>query len=499
MALPPVLHVGPHELKLFPICRSAEVAPGRHRCNDSLLTRYCFVGELQTDADGRSVADVAAGRGSNCRTATILWCYSPLFQFEHKRIRVEEGVIEAALTKEVTARQHADVNSPSLKSGGAEAVKHKDSYSTSSSKASSAAPSVTSATGLPAVYLRVGNSTTFREYRLVTEGRHSTALGASTELRAPSDASIAGDGDGVVSVHEAHKPPTLRPLAPRRPTLRPIDTRPDGNSLRSMARLAHKQNAALRRCGAPASASTQRHAAPVEKELKAPQRPSPFSTDARAAIATAPVPHPRNEGCDEPCEAVPPMRMSLSCGEDSPASPHAPNERNLPQWASPADHCETPEVCARKDVPHGSHPFSAAGGSSVSSAFLSSSLFLCVSSQSPTSALSTARSAETDMCDLHSSTRVSGSSGCFFYDVHRHSREITCLVSAVCTPLTQSTSCLTPTPAPKPSLTRSLALRTLGSSSDGMPCSTQAPHGSAAQGMQVEVERVIAATPPSAR
>ncbi|TPP46745.1 hypothetical protein CGC20_20725 [Leishmania donovani] len=440
MALPPVLHLGPHKLKLFPICRSAEAAPGRHRCNDSLLTGFCFVGELQTDAVGLSVANVAADRDSNRRKVTILWYYSPLFHFEHKRIRVEEGVIEAALTKEVTARQHADANSPSLKFGGAEAVKHEDSCSTRSSVASSAALSVTHATGLPALYLRVGNSTTFREYRLVIEGQHSTALGDSTELRTPSGAGVAGDGHHDVSVHAAHKPPTLRPLAPRRPTLRPIDTRPDGNGLRSTARLAHKRNAALSGWRASASAPTQCHAAPVEEELKALQQPSPFSTAARTAITTAPAPHPHNEGANVACEAVLPMRMPLSCGDYSQASPRVPNEGNLPQWASPVDHCETREVCAHKDFPHGSFPLSAAGGSSVSSAFLSSSLCLCMPSQSPTGALSTARSAETDTNDLHSSARVSGSSGRFLYDVHRHSREITCLVSAVCTSLPQSTS-----------------------------------------------------------
>ncbi|CBZ30486.1 hypothetical protein LMXM_33_3745 [Leishmania mexicana MHOM/GT/2001/U1103] len=487
MALPPVLHLGPHELQLFPICRSAEVEPGRHRCNGSLLTGLCFVGELQTDAVGPSVADVAADFDSNRRKASIFWYYSPLFQFERKRIRVEEGVIEAALTKEATARQQADANSPSLTFGGPEAVKREDSCSTRSSEASSAAPSVTPATALPALYLRVGNSTTFREYRLVKEGRYSTALGGSTELRAQSDAGVAGDDDGDVSERATHKPPTLRPLAPRRPTLRPIDARPDGSSLRSLARLAHKRNAALRRCGAPASAPTQRHAAPVEDEVKAPQRPSPVSTGARTAIATEPALHPHLEGGNELCEAVPFLRIPLSCGEDSRASPRVRNEGNIPPLASLVDHCESPEMCAHKAVPNGSHTFSAAGVSSVSSAFLSSSLSLCIPSQSPTDTRCTARSAETDTCDLHSSTKVSGLSGRFLYDVHRHSREITCLVCAVCTPLSQRTSFPTPTPAPKPGLTQNLALRTLGNSSDGMPCSTHVPHGSEAQGMQLEV------------
>ncbi|GET92442.1 hypothetical protein LtaPh_3436700 [Leishmania tarentolae] len=487
MTLPPVLHIGPHELKLLPICRSAEVVSGRRRCNDTLLTAFCFVGELETDAVDLSGYIGDADKHSS-RGATISWYYSPLFQFEHKRIRVEEGVVEAALTKEVATHQHADVNSFSLQFGVAGIAKHEDSCSTRSGEGSSAEMSVASAVALPALYLRIGNSTTFREYRLVREGqKRSISCGASTKLHAQSEAEVTSNNGSDVSVQVAHRPPTLQPLAPRRPTLRPIDAREDGNGLRNMARRSYKRISAPRRCGFPDKAPLEHLAAPVVDEVRMPQQPSPFCTGAETAMATSRVHSAQNEGSNKPFEAVRLMQVPPSCRENSQPSSHIANEGKLSQWAPPADHCETSEASAHKGTPHDNHSFSAAGGSSVSSAYLSNSLFLYMPPKSPTSVLSPARSGEADTYDILSSTGVSASSGLFF-DTHLHSREVTCLVSDVYTPLSQRTFSLTTLTAPKPKLTRTLALCTVGNGSDDITRSIDVPQNSESQGVQLEVE-----------
>ncbi|KAI5686606.1 hypothetical protein MNV84_03247 [Leishmania braziliensis] len=498
MALPSVLHLGSHELRLLPVSCSAEVLPGTHRCSDSLLTAFCFVGELQADAVDLSGQVREAASDTNGSCATILWYYSPLFQFEQKRIRVEEGVIDAALTKEVKARQHADVKSPSLQLDGAEAVEYQVSCPMRSSETSSAALSVASTTALPALYLRIGISTTFREYRLVIAGPQSAALGTSIELRAQSDADVVGNDDGALSGHAVHKPPALQPLIPRHPTLTPLDARLSSSGVRGMVRLAHKHSAALRRGVVPTSASIRRDAARLEDEVKTPQLPNSFKATPSTAIVAASPLHARSEGASEPHEVVFSIPISLS-REDGESSPYPRKEGNLSQWALSVGHDGTSEMCARKDVSHGSLTFNTAGGSSVSSAFLSSTLFFsCIPSSTPTSVPSIARSAEADTDDLHSSsTEASGSSGRFFDDTDLDSREITHISSEACTLRPQCTSSPTPPATPKPCCTRGRRLRILGSNSSGLPRSTHAPHSPAVQGIQLVLESVSVASPLS--
>ncbi|KAG5493348.1 hypothetical protein GH5_02091 [Leishmania sp. Ghana 2012 LV757] len=497
MVLPPALHLGPHALRILPVCRSAEIAPGMRGCSDSLLTAFCFVGELQTDAVDftREVSDAA--RDSKSRGASIVWYYSPLFQYERKRIRVEEGVIEASLTKAVEASQHADVNSPSLHLRGAKTAEYEGSCPARLSEASSAALSVTSATALPALYLRVGSSTTFREYGLVVAGLQRAAQGASAEPCMQSHANTAGS-DGDRSAHAAHKPPVFLRLTPNRPTLKPIDTQLNGSDLQSMRSLTHRRNTSPRRDATLSSASAQRSAAQMQDGVRSSPWPSSLSEEASTATVGTSLLRSESDRGNKPDGATFSRPVSLFREEDEPfvrtSQEGASSQRVLrvKQWVKS-------EECARKDIPPGSHHFDGADGSNVSSALFSNSIFSSLPFQAPASGLSTMGTPETDMDDCRScSTAASGLCGGFLDNAHLRSLEITYLAFDAFTSLAQSTSCPTPPAAPKPRFVRRLPLCTYANNS-GFELSTLAPHASAAQGIRLELEPAIAATPQSSR
>ncbi|KAG5468835.1 hypothetical protein CUR178_01671 [Leishmania enriettii] len=493
MVLPPALHLGPHALRILPACRSAEVAPGMRSCSDSLLTAFCFVGELQTDA-----VDVSdAARDSKSRGASIVWYYSPLFQYERKRIRVEEGVVEASLTKALEASQHADVNSPSLHLGGARTTEYEGSCPARLSEGSSAALSVTPATALPALYLRVGSSTTFREYGLVVTALQRAAEGASAEPCMQSHAnSIGGDGDR--SAHAAQKPPVFLRLKPNRPILEPIDTQLNGSVLRSMRRLTHRRNTAPRGDATLSNASAQRSAAQMQDGVRSSPWPSSLSEVASTATLGASLLRSESDRGNKPDAATFSMPVSLFREEDE-FSARTSQEGGSSQRVLPVEQRVKPEECACTDMPPGSHPFDGAGGSSVSSALFSNSVFSSVPFQAPASVLSTMDAPETDTDDCGScSTAASGLCGGILDHAPLRSLEITYLAFDAFTSLAQSPSRPTPPAAPKPRFVRRLPLCTYAKNS-GFELSTLAPHASAAPGIRLELELAIAATPQSSR
>ncbi|KAG5468422.1 hypothetical protein LSCM1_02402 [Leishmania martiniquensis] len=489
MVLPPALRLGPHEVRILPICRSAEIAPGVRRCSDSLLTAFCFVGELQPDAaEGSGEISDAAGDSSS-RGVPILWYYSPLFQYERKRIRVEEGVVEAALTKTVAAYQHPVVNSPSLELGGAEAYECKGSCPVRRSEAPSAALKVACVPAVPALYLRVGSSTTFREYGLVMEERQSAALGASAEPCTQGGADVTGGGDGERSERAARKPPFFAPLKPKRPSLRPIDRQLHGSDLQSMLRLLHRQTNFLHRGSPLVSALAQVGGAQVEDLEEKSRQPRSPSKEASSALLAAPFLRSESDGDDGPHEFAASVSLSLVREEERRASCCEPRAE---QWVKP-------EVCACKDVPRGSYRVDGAGSSSVSSALFSRSL-LCLAFPDPTSELSTLGSVEAETDDFHScSTGPSDSCDRLLNNAHLHSLAVTCLAFDTFTPLTMGASCPTPPAAPKPRFARRLPLHTFANNNKGLPLSTHALHAPAVQGIWPERESAIAATPQISR
>ncbi|KAK7195904.1 hypothetical protein NESM_000523100 [Novymonas esmeraldas] len=489
MSLPSELQLGPHVLRLLPVSRDATVAPGARRCSDSLLTSFCFVGELLPPG----TADVGG-------TAGVVWYYSPLFHFERKRIRVEESVIEAALSTAVSARRHADVNSPLLDCGCVvESVP---------SEVSSAAPEAEAAASvsvLPAVFLRLGMSTTFREYRLVAvdaQEAPDAALVLSAEPCAERDAmTVAGADNGEAPV-AVHRPPLLHVLTAKRPTLTPIDTRLRGSGLLSRLRLTHMLGAQLRRSGDPASGATAQENLHIEDGVATPVLPSPAAAGPSSATYTAPTPlrPPDDDRGDAPPEAALLMPVSLAV-KDTPTTPRSLRDAAASAWAASTKPCVAPEDDAAKDATHSHHLHHASHGgaaSSVSSAFLSSSLFFsCVASQAATSVLSASRSMAAEIDGRpSSSTGASGSSGRFLDDPHVQSRETTCLLSAACTPLSRSTSLPAPPTGPKSRPARRPRLRPRGSAPAGWSQSAHVPHAASTPSIQLELTQEESATLP---
>ncbi|KPA82479.1 hypothetical protein ABB37_03538 [Leptomonas pyrrhocoris] len=218
MSLPAELEFGPHRLKLLTVSRNAEDVLDARRCSDHALTAFCYVGEMQDTSIGSSGGGTA-----------IVWYYSPLYQFERKKIRVEESVIAAALTKAVA--QHggggaAGLSSPSVFVDAASVA----------SPPSSAIPSLVDVNeevpvkkpghrfSLPALYIRLGKSSTFREYKLVFPEPAEGSAPPKEEEAEPQCKPRA---------EEHHVTPRLlSPTLPRKPPLRPLSARLGSFSVR---------------------------------------------------------------------------------------------------------------------------------------------------------------------------------------------------------------------------------------------------------------------------
>lgn len=498
MVLPPVLQVGLHRLALLAVSRDAGAASGNRRSSDSLLNAFCFVGELQSTAadTSSSVVSVAATEGAS--DVAITWYYSPLFQYERKRIRVEESVIDAALTKALTGSRHAEVNQTPLDLADVDAlesVASDQTHSMADTAADANAPSPSSTTTPPALYVRLGTSTTFREYKLVVPEPPSPPPELSSAVNFGAVEAAATDEKVTVP---RHTPPVLRPLAPKRPSLTPINTSGNVNHVRSALRLTHKRAADLHRSAARASSeeTPDEAVAAAGESRRAPPVPSPTDDGAASYSPLRPTSEQR-----EPYDAAFPMPVSLAHG-GSPSLRRASLAAQSPQLTLYANHWETPETSERKaSTPEGPPPAPAVV-SSASSAFLSSSLFFsCAGSQAATSVLSTARSAATDMEGrLSASMGGSGMSGRFFDETKLQSHESAQASSAVCPLLSRSTSCPTPPPALSRPGVRRRPFRTLGGDggSGGRPSSSFTKRTAPPPGHRLELEMARAATPPGA-
>ncbi|KAG5494103.1 hypothetical protein JKF63_01938 [Porcisia hertigi] len=498
MDLPPTLHFGSHELKLLPICHSVEFEPGSRCCSDRLLTAFCFVGEPQTGTLNVGGESGDVHRVSNSCGATMTWYYSPLLHFEHKRIRVEEGVIEAALTKAVRARQSADTSSQWVEFGNVESMECGAFCPTWSSEAPSKKPTLASATSLPALYLRLGTSMTFREYALVVEAPHRVGGTVSAEVRVHGDADGVSACDSDASGCGAHKTPVLQPLASRRATLTPIDTQLDGSGLRTLLLSTQRRHAALHRLGSSAGRSAQHDAAKIPEDAKASLMPCNSDAGVSPIIAATPRASSVSKGNSELQEAV------LSTPNPVPNVDvglllRASNEGGSPPCESPVESSRTSDVCTRRGVRCSKHPDRVAGGSSLSSEFLTSSLFFsCIPSQAPTDVLSTMRFAATDTDGhLASSAGADCSSDRSLDDAHLRSQEVISITPTTCTPFLQSPSCRTDPAAMKPPSVRRPSLRTLHHKSSGIRLSAQFLQASVPQKKQVDPGPVVAAVVPS--
>jgi hypothetical protein len=202
MSLPPDLVFGTHRLKLLAVSRNADDVLDARRCSDHALTAFCFVGEMNDAATEPAIA----------------WYYSPLYQFERKKIRVEESVIAAALTKAVTEQCSSGVGAAAVQNRSIfmDATSSPDVPLLGGADEDEKAPAREGGgrrSSLPALFIRLGKSTTFREYKLVLPEPFDATPAQKVGDEATEPNTKAG------SRHVT--PPVLSPvLPPRKPSLR---------------------------------------------------------------------------------------------------------------------------------------------------------------------------------------------------------------------------------------------------------------------------------------
>ncbi|KPI87993.1 hypothetical protein ABL78_2929 [Leptomonas seymouri] len=445
MPLPPELEFGPHRLKLLTTSRDAGSVPGTQRCSDHALTAFCYVGEMQ---------DVSCD--SSCSDGTpITWYYSPLHQFERKKIRVEESVIVAALTKAVAHR--CGRGTTGLLSQG-NFVGADPADSSSSSPTLSLADANVGArhseggggSSLPALYIRLGKSTTFREYRLVLNEPAEEILPQREE------------GGPKLNIHEESHitPPLLSPLRLSKLALKPLSSQLGSSTMRRPL---------LRREGVNNYMTTS--------------TTSNAQGDGQAEQATMAAGAELPAGADAENDAD--DAYSVTSMTTPPAIPRSPRiPPNMLGVLKPMRvlHYEVPDSCAHKGVPNGVNM------SSLSSAFLSTSNFLSgQASRLPTSAVSTARlpGAVSDVLPSPSSGDHSTSAPC--------SDDVLLLFScAVSTPEARSPSFPMPPSPQRPQTPCRPSLRTRAARAR----SDHGGHITNASGSQCELDEVRAGTPP---
>lgn len=469
MSLPQELEFGPHRLKLLTVSRNADDVADARRCSDHALTAFCFVGEVQDSTHGAS--------------GSIVWYYSPLYQFERKKIRVEESVIVAALTKGVAERdaglnsRHVFVDAASDAAASPEAPAVGDDAAAAGEK--------TRRSSLPALFIRLGKSTTFREYRLIVAELEDATAAAS--MPTPEGEMSRQSSQAERSVFT---PPVLSPMLPRKPSLKPLSSRYGSFSVRRPPIRREGLNnfmIAAAACSAPNLGEDTVGSASVSSTAPAALHGSlsPFTVasttagdgevisvplvEAAGGSSRSSISHVRSHsssgsvyhhnsstntdnGVGEKDDGVEDEVRSVVSTATAPVVPHSPRG---PSSVPPVLHSlttplhPTPDPSGRKGMLNG-------GGSSLSSAFLSTSNVVSGRvSRLPTSAMSTARSpgAESDMRPVSSHGATGVSARCTD-DIPHLAREPLLLSSAASTPEAQSPAGPTPPSQPAPSRLR---------------------------------------------
>lgn len=452
--LPPELELGPHRLKLLAVSRNVDDMVDARRCIDHALTAFCYVGEMLTASSD----------------APIAWYYSPLYQFDRKKIRVEESVIAAALTKAMAKR--SATTGLSSRSDFADTVassvmsKDKEDEENEAEKEGGEEHRRSS---LPEVFIRLGNSTTFREYKLITAVPHECEKEATTTITKETDTTV----DSTAAATASHAtPPLLRPMLPRKPPLKPLSSRCGSFSVRRLP---------LKRAGfnnyMPAAVASS---APNLVEEKG----------AAAAVATA-TPH-AGLSLDTVASAFDAGEGSPDCGDSvrtTTSKTSAPAVPPAPVSVFPVQHSETSPLSNTSETGARKGTLTGHAGSSLSSAFLSTSN--CPSgrvSRLPTSTMSAACFPGTEF-DI----RLSSTHGGYLVSAPS-SDDVPLLVSSVLSrPGTQSPSGPTP-PSSQPLRTPHrppLRARVAHAHSDS------GSHGCCGPNSQSELDHVRAVTPPS--
>lgn len=163
--LPKELRVGGLTFVLAPTSRSTDAVGGR-RVSESCVHTFCFVGEWQEPS------------------GAIFWYYSPLEDYDRKKIRVDEHVVIAAAARDIP-RRVATASPGALK---AEIALHqsdrlrrrhqralgldspREEEDEEAQAASAAGPQMAQ------IFLRLGNSSTFRQYTVLDAHPRSSSL-----------------------------------------------------------------------------------------------------------------------------------------------------------------------------------------------------------------------------------------------------------------------------------------------------------------------------------
>lgn len=133
MTLPRELEIGCLLLRLLPVSRHAGERTDLRWSTEQALNAFCFVGELQQDSE-------------QSEARRIIWYYSPLRHFDKKKIRVEERVLVAAVVE--------------ARGGGS------PSASPSTDDLAESRRGTGRDGGGTPIFLRLGTSTTFRQYKV---------------------------------------------------------------------------------------------------------------------------------------------------------------------------------------------------------------------------------------------------------------------------------------------------------------------------------------------